>query len=91
MRGEGEPDRVGQTPRGQPLDVVLGAAGSVGADQDLLRPPPAPAQQGWRELGESLARDGDVIGGGVRSRVARAQGYGEGFPGAGLSVIEERA
>lgn len=65
VRGKGEPDRVGQTLLLEPTCEVLGAAGPVGADQDLLRTPPAPSEQVWWELGQSLTGDADVIAGGV--------------------------
>ena len=35
IRGQGEPDRIGQALAGEPLDQLFGAAGTVGADQDL--------------------------------------------------------
>ena len=91
MFGEGESDRVGQTPRGQPLDEVLGATGSVGADKDLLRSPPAGGEQSGRQLGESITRDADVISGRVRARVARAQLDRQRLAGPVAAVVEERA
>ena len=53
----------------------FGAAGAVGADQDRV-PVPIPV----RDLGQRLVKDGDVVGGGVRSGVAWAQLGGENSP-----------
>ena len=89
--GEGEPDRVGQPPCGQPLDEVLGAAGPIGADKDLLRAPSTAGEQTRWELGKSLTRHADVISGRVGAGVAGAEVDCQRFTGPGLAVVEERA
>src|SRR5699024_3402296 len=91
VRGEGEADRVGQTLPLKPACEVLGATGSIGADQDLLRPPPAPAQQRRWELGKGLTRHADVIAGGVGAGVAGTEVDRQRLPGPGLAVVQERA
>ena len=75
---EREPDRVGQPPAGQGLDDLVGAAGAVDADQDRL------ATRGPRDLRESVGDDLQVVGGGVRPGVARAQQDRDRFTGACL-------
>ena len=59
----------------------LGAPGAVGADQDRM-----PVPIGVGNLGERGVEDGDVVGGGVRSGVARPQLGGEELAG----VVAER-
>ena len=91
VRGQGEPDRVGQASPRQPGQEVFGAAGSIGAVQDFPRTPPGLAEQTRRELSERQASDGDVIGSGVRAGVAGPELDSQGFPGPFAAVVEERA
>ncbi len=58
----------------------LGAARAVGADEDR-----GAVAVGVGNLGEGLFEEGDVVGGGVRSGVARPQETGEGLAG----VVQE--
>ena len=79
--GQGEPDRVGQPAPYQPAHVVVGRAGAVDADQHPASRPPVTSQAG--ELGQCLAGDGDVVGGGVGPGVARPQQHRQRLAGAG--------
>jgi hypothetical protein len=58
----------------------LRATGAVGADEDF-----GAVAVGVGDLCEGLVEDGDVVGGGVRSGVARPQEASEGLAG----VVEE--
>src|SRR5699024_11684893 len=74
--GGGEPDRVlhpsttNAVLLGNPVQQVVGGAGAIGANQQIT-----PMRGG--DLGDRLAQDVDVIGGGVRSGVARSHARGE--------------
>src|SRR3954453_17327861 len=64
-----EANRVAQPPApgAEPLEEHAGAARAVDADQHALA-----ALDARRQLGEGVAGDRDVVGGGVRPRVPRA-------------------
>ena len=65
--GDREPDRVLQPLFGEVIAEGVGEPGTVGADQDPL----GPVSVG--QLRQGGVEDGDVVGGGVRPGVARAQ------------------
>lgn len=62
-------DRVRQASTGEEVDEVVGAAGRIGADQDLATR--TAGQAGY--LCQRSAGGADVIGGGVRSDIAWSQ------------------
>ena len=91
VRWEGEPDRVGQSLPVKPAHEVLRATSPIGADQDLLRAPLIPGKQPRGQLRESLTGDADVIGSGVRARVARTQLDRQRLTGPVAVMVDERA
>ena len=86
---QAEPDGVLQALSGQPSQELVGAAGTVGADQDLPSWPPT--RGGGRQLGQCGFGDVDVIDRGIRSGVAFAEDHRDGFPGATITVIDPGA
>ena len=65
----------------------MGTTSGIGADQDFTSDPIA---GGHRKLGQCLAGDGDVVGGGVRAGITGPQQHGDRFTGAAGAVVDER-
>ena len=84
---DGHPDRVGQppTPCCEPVEELVGAAAGVGAYEG---PPSAPVL--LRQLGQGQTSGGDVVGGGVATRVAGPQQAGDRLSGSFTAVVDER-
>ena len=86
--GQGEPDRVRQPLRDQPVQELVRAPGAVGADQHLPPGPgPAPVTGQLRQRGLD---HGDVVGGGVRTGVALRSRNDSGSPVPVGAVVDER-
>ena len=79
--GDGVTDRELQSLLGKRGDQSVGVAGAVSADQDLLAAPPV------RDLTQCPVQHGQVIGGGVAARVARAQQHLDSL----VAVVQPRA
>lgn len=86
--GQGEPDRVGQAPPGQPGQELLGPAPTVGADHHLA---PGPGRVDPWQRGQRFLGDDDVVGRGVRAGVPGPEPNCERFTGPVATVIDEGA
>jgi hypothetical protein len=64
--GQGEPDRVGHSLTGDPVQHGVGAPGRIGAHQHAASRTGAGPVEG--QLRQCLTQDGDVVGGDVRTR-----------------------
>jgi hypothetical protein len=77
---EREPDRIGESAFCQPVKEGVSRPRSIDTDQDL------PTRRLMsRKLRHRLPGDGDVVGGGVRSRVAGSQHQLQRLPGPVLA------
>jgi hypothetical protein len=85
--GQGEPDRVGQPLRDDPVQQVVRGARRVDPDQDLATRPSSSAVAG--QLAQRLTDDGDVVFGGVRAGVPGPQQVRQRLPTAGGAVVAE--